>query len=66
MKVFVVYDQREQYMAQFDNYIQLSKWFGKSIRSMQSAYSNFTHNKVKFIRSNKDKGKYILYKVEID
>lgn len=66
MKVFVVYDIEEHYIAQFDNYILLSKWFGKTIRSMQSAYSNYTKNKIKFIRSNNDDGKYLLYKVEID
>jgi len=62
MKYYAIYDMKDNYITMCWNYKELSKWFKKSIKSMQCGVCRFSQGKIDSILSNNDHKKYKVYK----
>lgn len=65
-KFFAIYDIKDNFITTIDNYKELSKWFGKNSRSIQSSVSHFNKGKVRSIKNNLDNKLYKIYKMKED
>ena len=65
MKVFVIYDLEDNYIAQFDRVRDMAVWLERSTGSLRSSISRFKSNDIKFIRDKKTNKKYKVYKINI-
>lgn len=65
MKVFVIYDLEDNYIAQFDRVRDMAVWLERSTGSLWSSISRFKSNDIKFIRDKKTNKKYKVYKINI-
>lgn len=59
---FIVYDLEDFIVAYCEDYKSLSKFFGKTVDSMQCSVSRFLQNKIDRIISNYDSKGYKVYK----
>ena len=62
IKYYAIYDLDDNYIDMCLNYKELSKWFGKTIRCMQSCVCDFSKKKINSILNNNDHKKYKVYK----
>lgn len=63
MKFYVVYDLQDNIITTFENYKELSNFFGKTKDSMRSSVSRFTKGLIEAIKSNIDNKYYKVYKM---